>query len=253
VICSCSSREPLVHLNPGVSGEAGRMEDDTIRYMQRSNSELARALNLEDDAGFVQALRENSRLLQGRHAHMVWLADAGLPRTLASEQVDTMRCVNDDKSDGAAQMQSLLDQVKSRAASLECDLVLGDFSDLVIAPQVLQFASGSAEPVVAKAGRAMAVPDANRSVNSLADNSNSVSLIAPSVCLEPMVSSVSADCLDCISPNTAGTTEQLGALLRKLKRKAAELDEASVGWGLDGFIAPTSPADRSLTRARLSF
>lgn len=254
--------------------ELGRAEATAIRHLERSNEELLAELRVAEDADFRAAVEENYAVLQRKYARLAEISErvslglllrarlerrsgassssSGLgagqtrdgtvagaepaPSSAAAAAAAAVAAVTPAAGDDAAatltRMQTLLRHVKRKASELEDDLMVGDLGDLAIAPRW------------------------ERKAARLADEAT-VAVAADVAGIEPLEGGLGGDAvpdsaetspLQFASQDPAATdavalaAERLGALLRGVRRKAAELEEDVVAGSFCGLSLSEQPA-----------
>jgi len=246
-----------------ILGELGRAEATAIRHLERSNAELLAELQVAEDADFRAAVEENWVVLQRKYVRLTEISErvslglvlrarlcaaepssgslgAGQGSAWDGSPVGTDSTIaavaavappsgagGDDIATTLTRMQTLLRQVKRKASELEDDLMVGELGDLTLAPRwerkVPRLHESSTSPMSLRGaddsgGTGEGGGEAAAEGSSAGDGGTS-RLEGP---LPPHVL------------QDADTTERLGALLRGVRRKAAELEEDVVTGSLCG-------------------
>jgi len=265
--------------------ELGRAEATAIRHLERSNTELFAELQVAEDADFRAAIEENCAVLQRKYALLAEISErvglglllrtrlcvaeraCGASQGSARGEPGALHCegapeaashtvpgvtgagCGDDAATTLTRMQTLLRQVKRKASELEDDLMTSELGHLTLSASWERKAARSAEEVGGT------------------DDGGSISDVPGHFswpCLKPCAPGCSNQPGDVgnersegmllhvpqvtdAGPATAKAVERLGALLRGVKRKAAELEEDVVAGSLRELSLSEQPAlDSSL-------
>jgi len=269
--------------------ELGRSEATAIRHLERSNEELLAELRVAEDVDFRTAVEENYAVLQRKYARLAEISERvslGLllrarlergsgasssgagqgiardsmvvgpepaPLSSAAAAAAAIAAVTPAAGDDAAatltRMQTLLRHVKRKASELEDDLMVGDLGDLTITARWdrkaarLMDSLRPADEVVAAADIAGAEPlEGGLGGDVVSDCADS-----------PLLQLAAQDTAALDAGPTAAAAlaaERLGALLRGVRRKAAELEEDVVSGSFCGLSLSEQPLDSSGTGPR---
>lgn len=150
----------------------------------------------------------------------------------------------DDSSSTLTRMQTLLRQVKRKAAELEEDLISGDLSSLGIAPRWERKAARLQEGAALAGLRGL-------SLEAAAQRETEDTAGAACEGMEVLEGEVAAGQLEPLAPHAVQdaaeggpasvAVERLGALLRGVRRKAAELEEDVVSCSFSGLSITDPP------------
>jgi len=244
--------------------ELGRAEATAIRHLERSNTELLAALEVDEDSDFRLAVNDNLAVLERKYVRLAdigtklgqpvppsrgpasaW-ADSSCPsassrsRTRDSSQdmafdIKSIGVADNDAST-LSRMHTLLQQVKRKASALEADLVLGDLKALSISHGIDSRREQCGPP--SKVARTESFQNSSfpacrqRGMKRLAEPLPVVSEIAlctrfDATCAFPSAAtSGPSDSASCCDVDL----KRLGDLLQRVKRKASELNgQAMVG------------------------
>lgn len=262
------SRPALQHEPPlpndlELLSELGKAEAETIRRLERSNGELLAALLVEEDADARAMVEQNRAVLQRKYARLAAIS-AKVQHWLLLRSRDCSESLQGDGSscgsaapaggaqagltgvwesstdmagdETAAAAAALLQRVKRRGSELEEDSVSGDLRALAIGPPPRK---------VAATATSFAATRATDGTDS--DGWEASSASRPGRRTEsPEAGPATSGSEDAVP----SAVERMGALLRRVKRKAAELEADTVANGICSLSLTTesSPSDAEAHR-----
>jgi len=259
--------------------ELGRAEATAIRHLEGSNEQLLEELQFAEDSDFREAVEDNLGVLQQKYANLAAITEKisrGLvlraqnsasssrshpvsssameSRTLEVTCPSTMlrepaadigsERQRDDMAATLLRMQTLLKQVKRKASELEDDLISGDLEGLVLGPRwerkTARLRETAALPGIRGLSRRSmqhrAVADETTAIASGGASSSSDAPVTTYTSSAPPAHLASS------SDSGLQAAEQLGVLLRGVRRKAAELEDDAMAADLHSLSLAERPA-----------
>jgi len=259
--------------------ELGRAEATAIRHLESSNEQLLEELQFAEDTDFREAVGENLGVLQQKYANLAAITEKisrglvlrarssgsssrALPVSSSAVESRTREVTchgavvresaadmgserqRDDMATTLLRMQTLLKQVKRKASELEDDLIVGDLEGLVLGPRWDRKAARLRETAALPGIRGLsrrsiqhrAVAD---EATALTSGGASASSDAPAT---TYTSTTPSTYLADSNDSGLQAAEQLGVLLRGVRRKAAELEDDAMAADLHGLSLAERPA-----------
>jgi len=259
--------------------ELGRAEATAIRHLERSNEQLLEELQFAEDTDFREAVEENLGVLQQKYANLAAITEKisrglvlrarssasssrSLPASSSAVESRTLEVTcpgaviresaadmgserqRDDMATTLLRMQTLLKQVKRKASELEDDLIVGDLEGLVLGPRWERKAARLRETAALPGVRGLS----RRSIQhravaeeatALTSGGASASSDAPAT---TYTSATPSACHAGSGDSGLRAAEQLGVLLRGVRRKAVELEDDPMAADLHSVSVAERPA-----------